>query len=214
MKTILALSLLVAAATSAAAQDAGSSRSKEKSWDASLPSRHFSDDRSRLVTVAPGDGMSYLFDTTVGDESDPRSQGRLLGAGVASVKFVDGGDAGAKSLTQIDLTFSDGSAAVVDPNGTREILLTGGSAVLRALDGSAAPVALSQKATSVLLTDRPGRDAAGESEPVLNEIVVLQKDGTSAVFDAEGRPASATGSNDLQRLIESSAVRGLNIPFW
>ena len=154
------------------------------------PASYYSADGTRFVTIDPTDGSAYLYDATVTDQSDPRSQGRLLGTGVSSAQFVYGADG--STLAQINLTFTDGlTTAVVGPNGEREVTLPGdGTAVLTNLDdNTVSPVTLSQQASTVQLIDMPGQDASGESEQLISQIVVVQQDGTSATFDQDGNGA-------------------------
>jgi hypothetical protein len=196
----------------------------------SQPASYYSADGTRLVTIDPTDGSAYLYDATVTDPSDPRSQGRFLGTGVGSVQFVVATD-GSASLQQIGLTFTDGiTTAAVDPNGEREVTLPGdGTAVLTNLeDDSAAPLTLSQEAASITLIDQPGQDSAGESEQVLQQIVVNQQDGTTATFDQDGNPAGgqfqaaptayrppASAARTLQQHVQNSAAfRSLQNLSW
>jgi len=178
--------------------------------DPAQPVSYYSADGTRLVTIDPTDGSAYLYDATVTDPSDPRSQGRLLGTGVSSAQFTYSTAADGTTIVplQINLTFSDGvTTAVADPNGEREVSLPGdGTAVLYNLDDSTvSPVTLSQQASSVSLIDQAGQDSAGENEQLLVQIVVAQQDGTTAAFDEDGNSAGNSFSASPTSLRQPAA---------
>ncbi len=147
----------------------------------------YSADGTRFITLDPNTGAAYLYDATVADASDPRAKGRFLASGVDSVQF-NYADGQSQTLQQITLSFSDGmTTAFIDPNGARGVWLEASVATLYNLDDpSIAAVTLSQQASSVQMVDQPGQDAYGEQEQILEQIAVVQLDGSTADFDRDG----------------------------
>ncbi len=165
--------------------------------DAPAPAQNqtmfYSLDGTRSVQILGDAKEAYLYDLTAADPASEQAQGRWLGSGVASAKFVaddktaDDGTV-TQVLRQVELAYDDASkSAVADVNGEREVVVSGDarSAYLNNLkDDSVDPVFLTDNETGVVLFNENSS---------LSLVIVTAKNEATGVddtltFDRDGAP--------------------------